>query len=245
MLLMISIAQAAPPGLQENPVYTTGLEIIYPQNPAFKQGENFALHFHIANITNGMPIDPSSVSCYIHVYNGSDSHVLQKNLTIDSNGLELTTGTLNSTYSKTIGVFPYLVNCNNSASSLGGFVSTTYEITADGRYYTENSSALPFIVYLLGVVGIFFWFGSMIKEDELGQALKLLMNLAGLAMLIIGAGYLMVTMQTLGVSQESYNLAFTIYNIILWILVFIIAIFLWIFIVKLIEYIRNLRRPSF
>lgn len=244
-LLLISIVQAAPASkvtaVQTN---TQGFDIVYPKNPAFMQGEGFKLHFHVFNISNGMPINPSTASCNIHIYNKSNSHILNQNLTIDSNGQEYAI-TLNSTMSSEIGEYPYIVMCNQTANNLGGYISNTYEVTQDGRYYSENTTALPFIIFVLGVVGIFFWFGSMLKEDEWAQGLKLLMYLGGLAILIIGAGYLLVNMQSMSVSQGSYNMANVIYLIILWLLVFIIAVFSWIFITKLINFIRNLRRPDF
>lgn len=241
LLILVSFVAAVPP-FSVVQTASDNLDIAYPKNPAFIQDQSFNLHFHVFN-SSGFILKPNQATCIIHIYNASNNHLLERNMTGDSNGLEFVVN-LNSTHSSRIGSYPYIVQCNTTNE--GGFVSTTYEVTANGTYNIENSTAIPFMIYLFGTIAVLFWFGTMLEEnDQWQQGIKLLLNLFGLALLIIGAGYLIANMQSMNVPQSNYTIMNTLYWVLLVVLLFLIILFLVIFIFKLIDYMRRLKEPEF
>jgi len=162
-ILLSSFIYAVPP--VQTTVSSTGnaLEIVYPKGTAYKQNTTFKLHFHIYNIT-GTAVPSSQIRfCTIHIYNTSNSHIYQKNLSLDSNGVEYAV-TLNNTFSKSAGFYPYLVWCDGTLAD--GYLSTVYIVTKSGDVYDNASPALLLIILLPLLFGLVLLYASFKLDAE-------------------------------------------------------------------------------
>lgn len=218
------------------------LSVVYPKNQAFRQDTSFMMHFSVFNST-GFMLKEGQADCSLFIYNGSNHEILHKNLTWEGNGMELYAD-LNRTYSAEIGEYPYQVQCNSSTE--GGYVSTAYLITSDGRLYEENSTLLPMMIFIFGTIAVMYWFSTMIDDKDVwNQGIKLFLNMIGLALLIVASGYMLINLSVMNVSQNSYSFASTMHFVLLIVIFALIAFFMVIFINKLIDFIRNLKKPMF
>lgn len=157
-LLLPSIVLAAPPFAVQTSTFGQ-LDIQYPKITAFEQGTNFTLNFHVYSI-NGTPITRNNASCYMHLYDERTGvHIVeQRPLTIDDDEYAFL---INNTVSNRTGIYSYLVQCNQSALAIGGFVNSQFEVTRTG-FATNNGEnlvpvgvviALPMLLALLLLVG--------------------------------------------------------------------------------------------
>lgn len=142
-----------------------GLIIIYPKNSFYHNDGNLTFHYHIFNATNDLQINVSvGLSCYIHVYNGSNKHLIEDKLVLDSNGMELKYALPYNITNKT-GEYPYLVWCNTT-NGQGGFISDSFEITNDGKEKEGGYLLALFIGILPLLIGFLLLKWSDILGDE-------------------------------------------------------------------------------
>lgn len=218
------------------------LSITYPKNQAFPQNTEITLRFQVFNSTSHV-LNSGMVNCEFLAYNLSDGLLSQQNTTFHANNIDVL-ASLNTDHTKDIGDYPYTIICD-STDGESGFLSGYYTVTSDGRVYTENSTLMPMILFIFGTIGVLYWFSSVIQDGQFEQGLKLFLNLIGLALLIVASGYMLISLQVMNVSQNSYTFASTMHFVLMITLFTIIALFMWIFITKLIDWIRNLKKPVF
>ena len=90
LILLVTAVSAAPPFItQSSEGEGNALQIVYPKNPAFPKDQEFRLHFHIFN-SSGSEVLANQVSCFIHIYNATNRHLYEANLTDDSNQVDKT-----------------------------------------------------------------------------------------------------------------------------------------------------------
>ena len=134
---------------------TEGYDIIYPKIEYLKAGQDFTFHFHVNNISTGLLLTNSSVTCKFHLYNSSGNHIIeQQNLFLmDSNNIDFFYKVKGGNF--TTGEYGALIGCNSSA--FGGYVSFPFYVTSTGNELTSSES----IIYFLVTIFAFFIFGLL------------------------------------------------------------------------------------
>lgn len=177
------------------------LTIIYPKNPSFKQYSNFDLHFHIINGT-GADLAASQTSCYIHVYNQMNQHIIIANLSNDANAIDKYVN-INSSISDNLGLYPYLVHCNSSTQQ-HGFVSNTFEISNENK-----ANNLIAAIIAMGIIAFIVCYMGF-SLDNTHIVLKIILfDLAAFILFVLIPAALM---------RETFFIMFK-YSIYLWIFV--------------------------
>ena len=135
LVLLSSFALAAPPFIESTSTNTVGIEIRQPALSVGKFGENIYPHAHIFNASNGLSIN-TSTTCYLHLYNRTGNHILiQSSSTVEDGfdyGFDIGAG--NFSY---IGLYSFILQCQNLEGKIGGFVSGGFEITESGMSSNE------------------------------------------------------------------------------------------------------------
>lgn len=210
-LFSFSFISAQPPFLQTSTLYS-GYVIEIPQINPLKQNQDFTANFHVFNISNGYPIDNSTTSCSIHLYNSSGGDLFEGNVPhANTDVVNEWKITLSGGNFSNIGNHGYIVQCNDSVSKLGGFSNVGIEVTPNGflnnfgyyiiilllsfgvmliGFYIEDHWIVMFGslgLYFLGIYTLFFGINGMLdKTYTWGFSILIL----GLAMYFsIRAGY--------------------------------------------------------
>lgn len=107
-------------------IESTGLTIDYPKFDNVQIGEAFEFNIHVFNSSNGLPVDNTSVQCWLHGYYRNGTHLLMVPLSFEA--------PFDFTYTVpgqyfTGGKGAYIVQCNNSE---GGFASANFDVTITG-----------------------------------------------------------------------------------------------------------------
>lgn len=164
-LLLISFVQAQPPFEQETR-FTEGYEIRFPSIGVLEQNEDFNFHFHIYNLSNGVPIDNSSTNCDFHLYDNKGDHIISEpNITyvtdefvINEWGILVTGGNFTK-----LGSYSYIISCNSD--NLGGFASIHLDVTYLGDELSIYDS-LARISLLIFFIGLLFLIYKMVSKID-------------------------------------------------------------------------------
>lgn len=206
----------------------SGLFITHPTHLYFPVNTDFELHFHIYNSTGSLIILNPGEFCTLHIYNRTGNHVIQENLTSDSNNVDYVSSVLNFDMK---GHFSFIVWCETDYEE--GFVAQEFSITENGEVYETTHAYSMMAILIIGTIGLLFSFAHSLEgEKEWIQPLKLLIYIIGLFLLILGLGY---GLQIIKLTTE-LNGAVT--NILIWILIgtmFIVVPTLIIFLVMFIK----------
>lgn len=156
-LLFLILSSCLVLGVKPTPtpqIGEVGLIIIYPKNPYYHKDGNLTFHYHVFNATNDLQLNVSvGITCEIHIYNGSNNHIAQDKLVLDSNGIEFKYA-VPYNITNTTGTYPFLVWCNTT-NGQGGFISDSFEVTNDGQE-KEGGYLLAMILILLPLIFGYF-----------------------------------------------------------------------------------------
>lgn len=126
------------------------LIIQVPPQSSIKKNSDFVFNVHIYNTTDGKPFN-DSVSCELHIYNSTGSHILDNRMLNDEDSFNEYTFTLDR--GNTTGdMISYIVQCNNSR--IGSFASDIIYTTRSGLIL-ENSESILYIILTSGVFILF------------------------------------------------------------------------------------------
>lgn len=158
LFAFMSFVVSAQPFIQQGDL-TRGYAIKVPPQPILLQNEDYNFHFHVYNISDGMPISNASVGCYYHLYNSSGNHIVQTEAAHDTNNVnnEWEVDVLGGNFS-TIGEYSYVVQCNSTI--LGGYTNVEFEVTPNGELQTTGQS-LAIIAFLALMIAMTLMFGFM------------------------------------------------------------------------------------
>ena len=163
-VLLFNNVSAVPP-FEENAGTLNGLQIFEPKYEAVKYNTSFSPHLHVSNLSNGMPMPNTAVSCYLHLYDMAGDHLYESGvLEKDANGWDHEITLLAGNFTQSGEYNAYFIWCNSS-EGLGGEVKGTYEITGNGKPTPEGIVILGFsivmvflfmmiIVYIIRAVGL-------------------------------------------------------------------------------------------
>lgn len=149
-LLLIGLVTAQPP-FSQTTRFNEGYIIEFPQQGTLPFGENYTFGFHVYNISNGVPIDNTTTSCYFHLYNNNGEHLIESEIPfMKENEWEILV--LSGNFSEEA-EYSYIVQCNSSI--LGGFNAIGFQVSnAQIEIPTSES-----IIYILLTLGVFLIFG--------------------------------------------------------------------------------------
>lgn len=152
--MMVTSVYSAPPFTETST--SQKMELAISAFSYFDIEQDFKMHVHVYGET-GKQITPSQANCSMHVYNISGNHILQTNMTADSNGLEFTStiGKGNFTYE---GEYRAIIWCSNSTD--GGFKSET----GIGNRGGKEKNPTMYMVIIIAILGIAF---LMLKLHEM------------------------------------------------------------------------------
>jgi len=139
-------------------------EIVVPEFTEFVVDENIKLHFHVYNAT-GILMKNDTVDCYFHLYNRTQSHIVETELNFDSNLLEwdITINQNNFTLGEG---YQYIVWCNSTTPSvMGGFTEFGFNIVSGGHEGSQDNW-LPIMLYFLFLMGFFIWVGYLNQKAK-------------------------------------------------------------------------------
>lgn len=180
MLLIIPLSSTAPT-FKTTPSIT-GCEIAPVIRETLKVGQSFDFNFHVFNLSNGVQLSNSTLSCYFHFYNQTGDHVygivlnndpLSEHFVINEWANRMT-----GDYIPTVGHYAYLVQCNGTSSvggcaDKGGFIVTnTGEPEAAGGVIVLFS-----ILFLLIIIGV-----TYVIITSIGHAVTLDFDIKDLSM---------------------------------------------------------------
>jgi hypothetical protein len=172
-LLVVVQAQGLP--TQVNANTNIGYDIRYPEYSLARVNTTFVLHTHVYNRSTGLPLDNSSVACFLHLYTPDGNQ--QSSMKLDFEREPFPIGEFEKTILGTnfsfLGTYAYVIQCNSTV--FGGFASGIFDVTYSGRGIDVSESLLVFlllVLYLVIIVAI-LWFTSRIPDgdstDDLGQ----------------------------------------------------------------------------
>lgn len=158
ILLSLSVI-GEPPFVQTSNDLPNTLEIIVPKPTAYKVNSNVTSgHIHVFNSTGSViyPVAPNN--CSVHIYNELNKHVLEQNLTADSNEVDWKI-TLTPSLFTTIGEYGYIIYCNTPTEK--GFISSTFEVTETGHtnsaeYERSRTIQNYIILYIFSCLIVFY-----------------------------------------------------------------------------------------
>jgi hypothetical protein len=173
-MFLMSLVSAVPP------FQTTeagGYEIIYPKIYFLQPNQTHTFNFHVNNISDGLILTNSSVSCRFHLYNSSGNHILEKNNVKDMDtNLDFYVIVTGGNFTK-IGEYGYLFSCNSS--SFGGYISAPFQVTYS-KMLIPTSESILYLLLVLGILILFLvslYFSASLpysnEKNEKGQVNKI------------------------------------------------------------------------
>jgi len=138
-----------------------GFKLKFPEIGAIKQNQDYHFYFHIFNVSNGVPIT-EDVTCFFHLYNENGTHIYEAKpiSTVDYNfDYEFYVSGNNFT---SLGDYSYITQCNNSIS--GGFVSSFFTVTPDGK--TQEGKQIPLLIAIAVISFILMYFGLKLNHEH-------------------------------------------------------------------------------
>ena len=138
-------------------------EIIYPKFNNIPINSPFAFHIHVHNAT-GMLMTNTTTSCMFHLYNITGKHIIESNMSFESNKIDFFYNLPQLNRSK----YTILVNCNRSVG--GCFLSKEFDVTRNGKDVPDGYVIIFFSALFIIMVGItifmaIYTFGHLMNMD--------------------------------------------------------------------------------
>lgn len=179
-LLIIPLVVAQPP-FEQAPQFGEGYIIQYPQIGIARINTDFNVNMHLFNISNGVPIDNSTTGCVLHLYNPQGQDILETVVQHEDNTAIKNEWEINikgGNFS-TPGDYHYTMQCNSTATSLGGFATVGFEVNAQGRDYNTATGLIYVTIYLflIAALGLFLYIFFITPynnpSDEIGNIINI------------------------------------------------------------------------
>ena len=127
--------------------------------------QDFHLHLHVFNSSNGVPLDNKTIQCYLHLYNHSGSHTFTGRFTTFDDMFDFELPLTGGNFSQ-LGVHAYILQCNGT--NKGGFESSTYTVTNDGftNVKLDSTSGISISLFMFLIIGGLFALGLKFEFSE-------------------------------------------------------------------------------
>ena len=145
LFLPLSIAQ--PPFEPQVAGGTNILEIRIPQAEFIKQNEDVQLNIHVFNKSTGLQMNNDSIACDVHIFGRTGFHISR--LMLEWDGEEDFEVIIGGGNFSTLGRHSFIINCNSS--TIGGFVSSAFDVTESGSN-KDIEQVLLIIALLLATI---------------------------------------------------------------------------------------------
>lgn len=218
LILLSSFVAAVPPHQESSSV--DGLMIEIPVAQYVEKGVNVKLHTHVFNAT-GVPVFNDTTSCNLHLYNKTGHHILEQNMSEDSNNLEWTLD-INDVFNDT-GSHSFLIWCNQS--DVGGFARGGFEVTETGVEESISGGGVLIGIILMGITIIFMFLAVAFRESKPWMIFYFLF---GFLMMIIDLRFATMVLQSSANIQNmvgNLNSIYGIFIIIFTFLMFMVALY--------------------
>lgn len=139
---------------------------------------NSKINIHVYNST-GYYLDNTTTTCLIHIYNNTGRHVVEDNMTMDSNLIDFQY-TLPISVTSVEGIHAYVIQCSNAKEA--GFVGGRIDILRGSSTIDDPAAYLPLILVLAFLILAMFIIGIGLKDDH--APLKLFMYWLGILLFI-------------------------------------------------------------
>lgn len=139
-LILASFTLAAPP--QES---TGGLQVTYPKEDVFIFGKVADFHYHIFD-GNNYVVTNESTDCYMHLYNNTGNHLLEVDLSFDSNDIDFYYE-VNQSIVTVPGQYTVIVWCNNTQDA--GYLSYAVEFNRVGHSVDNGHYLALAVVFII------------------------------------------------------------------------------------------------
>lgn len=153
-LVLCSFAYAAPP-TKNIDFGQSGLDIKIPIYNTITTGSAFDFNIHLFNISNGVPIDNTSTTCVLHIYNQSGDHIYGEFMIHEAYSEHFVNNEwvsrLNSSIFSSRGEYNIITQCNNSF--LGGHAVENFGVM-DNSFDVSNdtTTALSLTVFMISII---------------------------------------------------------------------------------------------
>ena len=132
----------------------TGLDIDPLVYGNLKQSQDFTLHLHVYNNTNGLLVTNATTNCSVHLYNSSGNHILTS-MNIDWDNKAEWELVINGNNFSKVGVYSMEVWCyGRLGSGVGGANRLYFDVTSAGKD-TNTPNAIIYGIMFAILIGLF------------------------------------------------------------------------------------------
>ena len=146
-LLILPLSLAQPPFEPQVAGGIDILEIRIPQAEFIKQNEDVQLNIHVFNKSTGLQMNNDTIACDVHIFGRTGFHISR--LILEWDGEEDFEVTIGGSNFSELGRHSFIINCNSS--TIGGFVSSAFDVTETG-FNTNPEQILLIVGILLAIV---------------------------------------------------------------------------------------------
>ena len=240
-LLVVPLVQSAPPFVSSAP---SGCIIAPVVRETLKAGQDFDFNFHVFNVSNGVPLSNSTLSCYFHFYNQTGDHVFSTILRNDPFSkhqvINEWTEMMNGGNISSVGTYAYLVQCNGTAANLGCADKGMFEVNKSGFAPSTTSWSVVF-----GLCAIMF---LLLLSANLWNERQWIMKSSFLFLSMLMGLVVSQTLIKIGESDNAINLSSGLFistNTLLITMIWLIISFLFIYmLVNIVRAVRDAKKQN-
>jgi len=163
LILIIPATAVKPVAVAQESLNIEGLQIEFPKILNHQQGQPMNFYFHVFNTSDGVPV-VKGISCDLHVYNSTGSHVfLDTKTSVESDEHFDYEFQIPANNFSLIQQMSYIMSCNDTVR--GGFVSVPFNVNATGQDQSELYFLI--IIFIIPVLlGLFSLVGSYRLDED-------------------------------------------------------------------------------
>ena len=159
--------------LAVKPVAQTGGDLVIGYSPleAYPAGQNVTLYFRVYNQTC-QPVSFPVSSCSFRMY-GVGGDGVTSSMVLEAPYDYVVS--VNGSYVASVGVYPYVFQCDNTTLNVGGFVADSIMFTPSGLAWasTEDLTPLAALILLPIILAVLAMVGAATLDGENHPALKI------------------------------------------------------------------------
>lgn len=163
-ILLVGLVSATPSFMQESDI-SKNLQLESGIPSTHKLGEDYYLHAHVYNATNGLLLT-SGLNCYYHFYNhqiNGGEHIQTGTMSQYGAGYN---ATINGSLINQSGEYSALMWCNSTDE--GGFLEYRFKVTPSGEELLtpQSISYFSFLLFLFVLMGGFYVIHTSINFEK-------------------------------------------------------------------------------
>lgn len=187
ILLVIPMAHAEESDTTQVYSAEPSVQIEYPKEAFYQQGEPIQLNFDVHNST-AYELNDSQVDCEVSIH-GENGKTISHGDLIYNDSVHMFEYNLNSSQTQRIGTYDFFAYCNSTQGE-AGFVSGPFEVTENGMSYQTSDGVFYLTVILFAVISSFMFIGFGVSEVRFagGDFLNLVLNRSSIVL-----GFLLLT----------------------------------------------------